>query len=92
MQRSEPQDSRTIGAGLIGLGALLAATAAVCAGAAADHMAMAAGLCGPAAQHCILCVIPAASLLASAGVAAAGAMLMLLGERPQASKAGPRGV
>ena len=92
MQRSESHDSRMIGVGLVGLGAVLTAASAACAFAAADHMAIAAGLCGPAAQHCILCVIPAASLLASAGVAAAGAMLMLLGERPQASKAGPRGV
>ena len=90
MQRSESHDSRMIGVGLVGLGAVLTAASAACAVAAADHMAIAAGLCGPAAQHCILCAVAAASLLASAGVAAVGAML--LGERPRLSSAGPRGV
>ena len=69
MQRSESHDSRMIGVGLVGLGAVLTAASAACAVAAADHMAIAAGLCGPAAQHCILCAVAAASLLASAGVA-----------------------
>lgn len=76
MQPNDTQPSRALGAGLIAFGALLSALAAAGALAAADHMAVAANLCGPVAGHCILCVVSAASVLASAGVIAAGVALL----------------
>ena len=66
--------SRRLGAILIMAGAILATASVGTAFAAADHMA-AASLCGPVAGHCILCVAAAASLLASSGVIASGALL-----------------
>lgn len=75
MQGSDSHCFQAPGAALIAVGIMLAAASAVTALAAADHMA-AASLCGPAARHCILCVTSAASLLASAGVIAAGAVLL----------------
>jgi len=76
MQRSDAWESRTSGVCLIAFGATLAASAVAGAFAVANHMAVAATLCGPATNHCILCVVSAASLLASAGVSAAGVMLL----------------
>jgi multisubunit Na+/H+ antiporter MnhG subunit len=76
MERSQTQDLRTLGVALIFVGAILAASAVVCAFAAADHMALAATLCGPVTGHCILCALLAANLLASAGAAVGGVMLL----------------
>lgn len=75
MQGSDSHRFQAPGAALIAVGMMLAAASAVAALAAADHMA-AVGLCGPLARHCILCVTSAASLAASAGVIAAGAVLL----------------
>lgn len=85
MPHSDTQDSRKLGVGLIMVGAALFAAAAACVFAAADHMAVAAALCGPVARHCILCIASAGSLLASAGVVAAG--VMLFGDRPALQQA-----
>lgn len=68
--------SRTLAAGLLALGGLLTVSAAMTAVAAADHMARLASLCGPVVGHCVLCVLAATSLFASAGVVVAGLMLM----------------
>lgn len=87
MQGSNAQQSQTLGVCLISAGLMLAAAAAPAALAAADHMAGAAALCGPALRHCLLCAASAASLAASIGVAAAG--VMLLGRRPSLQRAGP---
>lgn len=76
MQRDDTQESQILGAALIVSGAILAASGAVCAFAAANHMAMAANLCGPTTGHCILCVVSAASLLAAAATAAGGVALL----------------
>lgn len=73
MQGSDIQ-SRTLGSLLIMAGVALAAVSAATALAAAGHMAGAA-MCGPVTEHCILCVAAAASLLASSGVIASGALL-----------------
>jgi hypothetical protein len=86
MRDRDDQQSRTPGVCLILAGLTLAAAAALAGLAAADHMAAAAALCGPALSHCILCVASAGSLLASAGVATAGAML--LSDRPSPQRAG----
>lgn len=80
MPHSDTRDSQKLAIGLIMVGAALFTAAAACAVAAADHMAVAAALCGPVARHCILCIASAGSLLASAGVIAAG--VMLLSDRP----------
>lgn len=88
MQRSDTQDSRTLGVSLIASGAMLAASAAVYAFAAANHMAVAATLCGPATSHCILCAVSMASLLASAGVVAAGMALLRAHPYPLRQRAG----
>ena len=74
MQGSDIHDSRALGAGLVIVGAVLATAAIVTAFAAADHMT-ATSLCGPLTRHCLLCVVSAASLLASAGVIGAGVLL-----------------
>ena len=89
MRHSDTRNSRTIGVGLIMIGAMLFAGAAACAVAAADHMAVAAALCGPVARHCILCVASAGSLLASAGVIAAGVMLLDGDPRLQEARSAP---
>lgn len=89
MEHSAAQDSRTLGVALIVAGAILAASAAVCAFAAADHMAVAATLCGPVTGHCVLCVLLAANLLASAGAAAGGVALLRSHPRPRRQRAGP---
>ena len=83
MQDRDTPQSRTLGVCLIATGLTLAAAAALAGLAAADHMAAAAALCGPALSHCILCVASAGSLLASAGVAIAGAMLISDRTSPQ---------
>lgn len=75
MQGSDSHRFQAPGAVLIAIGMMLVAASAIAAVAAADHMA-AAPLCGPLARHCILCVASAASLVASVGVIAAGAMLL----------------
>lgn len=74
MQGSDSHRFQAPGAVLVAVGMMLAAASAGAAMAAAEHMA-AAPLCGPLARHCILCLTSAASLLASAGVIAAGAVL-----------------
>ena len=83
MQDCDTPQARTLGVCLIATGLTLAAAAALAGLAAADHMAAAAALCGPALSHCILCVASAGSLLASAGVAIAGAMLISDRTSPQ---------
>lgn len=88
MARSDTQDPRTLGVALIVAGAILAASAAVCAFAAADHMAVAAPLCGPVTGHCILCALLAVNLLASAGALAGGAALLRARPHPQRQGAG----
>lgn len=88
MEHSNTQDRRTLGVSLIVAGAVLAVSAAVCAFAAADHMAVAATLCGPVTGHCILCVLMAANLLASAGAAAGGVALLRTHPRPRRQRAG----
>lgn len=86
MQSNDIPSSRTPGAVLIGVGLLLTAVAAASAFAAADHMATAAALCGPALDHCIACVLSAAGLLASGGVVAAGMALLAPRPVPQRSR------
>ena len=88
MRHSDTLDSRKLGVGLIMVGATLFTVAAACAVAAVEHMAAAAAICGPLARHCILCVASAGSLLASAGVVAAG--VMLLEDRPSLRRARSR--
>ena len=90
MQDCDAQQSRTPGICLIGAGLMLAAASAMAGWAAAEHMAAAAAVCGPALPHCILCVTSAGSLLASAGVTTAGAMLLNERPSPQRVKRGPR--
>ncbi|MDI1328105.1 MAG: hypothetical protein PSV23_15035 [Brevundimonas sp.] len=85
MQHSDTRDSGKFGVGLIMVGAGLFAVSSACAVAAADHMAFAAALCGPVGRHCVLCIASAGSLLASAGVIAAG--MMLAGDRPAPQEA-----
>jgi len=75
MHDSDTRQTMAIGAALITLGAMLAAAATASGLAAVSHMTGAASLCGPATSHCILCVVSAASLLASLGVAGAGVLL-----------------
>lgn len=89
MQQNDKPQSRTLGAGLIASGVLLTASAAASTLAAADHMALAAKLCGPVVGHCLLCVVSAASLLASAAVVMAGAAL--LAPQPAVQPTGSRG-
>ncbi|HWQ87111.1 hypothetical protein [Brevundimonas sp.] len=76
MQRDDNQESQILGAALIVSGAILATSGAICAFAAANHMAIAANLCGPTTGHCILCAVSAASLLAAAATAATGVALL----------------
>ena len=80
MRHSDIHQSRMLGVGLIMVGGALFAIAAVCAAAAFDHMAAVAALCGPGVSHCILCIASTGSLTASAGIVAAG--LLLLPARP----------
>lgn len=74
MQGSDSHNPAQIGAGLMVFGAILATASIGSALVAVDHMA-GASLCGPVTRHCILCVAAAASLLASSGVFASGALL-----------------
>lgn len=83
---NDTPSSRTLGAGLLVLGGLLTASSAATAVAAADHMARVVSLCGPVVGHCVLCVLAATSLLASAGVVAAGLALMKPRPAPRTSK------
>ena len=89
MPHSDTRESQKLAIGLIMVGAALFIAAAACAVAAAEHMAVAAAFCGPVARHCILCVASAGSLLASAGVIAAG--VMLLGDRSSLQQARQHG-
>lgn len=75
MHDSDTRQTMALGAALITVGAMLAAAAIAGGLAAISHMADAATLCGPETNHCILCVVSAASLLASLGVVGAGVML-----------------
>ncbi|WP_324819250.1 hypothetical protein [Brevundimonas sp.] len=59
---------------------------------AADHMALAASLCGPVASHCVLCVASAGSLLASAGVFGSGLMLLRTTPLRQRARQATRGL
>lgn len=88
MERSDTRESRTLGVALIVAGAILAASAAVCAFATVEHMAVAATLCGPVTGHCILCALLAANLLASAGAAGGGVTLLRTHPRPRRQRAG----
>ena len=76
MRNNDIHDSRKLGVYLLVLGGVLTALAAGAAFAAAVHMGGAAPFCGPVTRHCALCVVAAASLLASVGVIASGVMLM----------------
>lgn len=76
MRNTNTQDTFKLGLGLTMLGGVLFALAAGAAFAAAVHMGGAAPFCGPVTRHCALCVVAAASLLASVGVIASGVMLM----------------
>lgn len=87
MEHSTTRDRRTLGVALTVAGAVLAVSAAVCAVAAADHMAVAATLCGPVIGHCSLCGLMAANLLASVGAAVGGVALQR--PRPRRQPAGP---
>ncbi|WP_332653947.1 hypothetical protein [Brevundimonas sp.] len=75
MHDSDTRQTMALGTALITAGAMLAAAAIVGGLAAISHMEGAAALCGPETSHCILCVVSAASLLASLGVVGAGVML-----------------
>ena len=90
MQRSDFQDSETSAVLLLGLGSGLAAVSAAATFAAAGHMAVAADLCAPLADHCLLCVAAVGSLLASAGVFLSGVML-LQARQPEHQTTGLRG-
>lgn len=83
MRHSDPDESRVPGVGLIMTGATLFAVAAACAVAAFDHMAAFSALCGPGVSHCILCIASVGSLTASAGVLAAGVLLLTARPSPR---------
>lgn len=72
MVKTNIDERRLLGASLIALGLSLAAASAVATVLALDHMAFAAGLCGPASGHCIRCVAAGATLIAALGAFSAG--------------------
>ena len=77
MMKFENSDERMIvSVGLFALTGSFGALTAALAILAMDHMAFAAGLCGPVAGHCLLCVGAAASLAAAIGTGAAGMSLL----------------
>lgn len=76
MSISDNSDCHVLGAGLIALGLALAVTAGVWGMLAAQHMAWAASLCGPASGHCLRCVIAATSAVASLATLVAGGLLL----------------
>lgn len=81
MQTRDIDEFRYLGAALVVLGLSLAGAGAVVGLLGADHMAAAAGLCGPTTDHCTLCL--AADALACASVGALGAGLrFLMKQRP----------
>lgn len=71
MPLADPTDFKLIGASLLILASALAATAAGFGLRAADHMAMAAELCGPGGTHCLSCGLSASAALAAAAAALA---------------------
>ncbi len=87
MQDTDTPDSRTLGVRLMVLGGALTALSAGAAVAATVHMGGAAPFCGPVSQHCALCVVAAASLIASIGVIVSGALLMKAPPAPEAAHA-----
>lgn len=74
MQGSDSHNPRQLGSAMM-LGGAILATASIGAALAAAHHMAGAGLCGPLTRHCLLCVAAAASLAASSGVIASGALL-----------------
>lgn len=72
MQTRNTDEIRLLGAALVFLGLALAAAGAVAGFLAADHMSLAAALCGPATGHCSLCLAADFLLVASIGATGAG--------------------
>lgn len=77
MQTRDIDEIRLLGGALVALGLALGGAAAATGILAADHMAAAAELCGPTADHCGLCVAAGALLLAALGAAGAGIGLLV---------------
>lgn len=86
MRLSDIHENHLLGGGLVALGLSLGGASAVAGLMAADHMAGAAALCGPVADHCVQCVAAVAMLVAALGASAAGAWL--LRSRPALQRAG----
>lgn len=70
------QERRLLGAALGLLGLSLAAASVVAGWLAAEHMASAVVLCGPAYGHCLWCVAASTLFLAALGVSGAGLALL----------------
>lgn len=86
MRLSDIHENHLLGGGLVALGLSLGGASAVAGLMAADHMAGAATLCGPVADHCVRCVVAGAMLVAALGASGAGAWL--LRSRPALQRAG----
>ena len=76
MRIQDIQDQQILGAALVVLGLSLGGAAAVAGFLAAEHMALAGPMCGPAFGHCVRCVAAAALLVAALGVSGTGAWLL----------------
>lgn len=77
MQTRNIDEFRCLGASLVALGLALGVAGAAAGLLAADHMASIAALCGPAAEHCGLCLAADSLLFASVGAAGAGIRFLL---------------
>jgi len=76
MRLNDIDDEQLLGAGLMVLGAGLAASAVIIGLRAADHMAWAASLCGPTSGHCALCLVAGAMAVAAVAAGGAGATVL----------------
>lgn len=73
---------RLLGGALVGLGLTLAGAAGAAGVLARDHMAAAAGLCGPLVAHCSLCFVAGSLFLASLATVGAGMRVLLAKSAP----------
>lgn len=76
MQIQDIHEQQLLGAALIILGLSLGGAAAGAALLAAEHMAMAAAMCGPTFGHCVRCIAAGTLLVAAIGVSGTGAWLL----------------
>lgn len=72
MQTHPLDEFRLLGAALIALAVALGGAGAAAGLVAAEHMAAAAALCGPANGHCSLCLAADSLLIAAVGAAGVG--------------------